>query len=129
MDTLYNDDTDANYTPIHATRLTPTKFTHYPSADTPKLVTRLAYVLSQLQSLIGDIALCEASGQHVRQHTYQSSRESSVQARDREASFYALQLTNELIELRAAREIYIIERDFIQLLLSLRSVSDDNPSS
>lgn len=122
-------DDEFTYSTQHADKLTATNLSGYPKATVESLIVRLAYVLNQLQELVGDIALCEASGQHIRQHTYQSSRESSVQARDREASFYALQLTNELIELRAAREIYYIERDFIQLILSLRSVSNDNPPS
>lgn len=114
------DDLGSVYIPQHKDRLGYEQFVKYPVAPTKQLLSRLAYVLNQIQNLVGDIALCECSGQYVRVHTFQSSRESSVQARDREASFYALQLTNELIELRAAREIYIIERDFIQLLLSLR---------
>lgn len=102
------------------------RFKYYLSEPPQRLYERLSYVLGQLQKVTGDIALVECSAAHIRTHTFHKSQQSSVQARDRESSYYSLQLSNELIELRAVRDIYTIERDFILLCLDWKKEEEEN---
>lgn len=89
-----------------------------------QLVSSLALTLKEIEAVLEDIAQTEAARHKAYVEGFMNSMAKTVSEREKEAERHGLIYSTELTSLRAAREILLLRKNFIELLIDLHKHPD-----